>query len=154
MPNESHARRQNKFLCFGRIISSDTVAFAMFMRLLAPPTPSATVPGGADSISRGRNNFISAGCALCHTPTLTTGASSLTPGPSNVNANLYSDLLLHQMGANLADGVSQGRAGPNEFRTAPLWGLGQRAFFLHDGRTTNVLDTIREHSAAAPKRTQ
>lgn len=136
---------KTNFAASGELIPSDTVAFAMFMRLLAPPTPSATVPGGADSISRGRNIFNNAGCALCHTPTMATGASSLTPGLSNVNANLYSDLLLHQMGANLADGVSQGGAGPNEFRTAPLWGLGQRAFFLHDGRTTNVLDAIREH---------
>jgi CxxC motif-containing protein (DUF1111 family) len=134
------------FTAAGELIPSDVVAFAMFMRLLAPPTPSETVPGGADSISRGKNNFVSAGCALCHTPTMTTGASSITPGLSNVNANLYSDLLIHQMGANLADGVSQGGAGPNEFRTAPLWGLGQRAFFLHDGRTSNLLDAIRAHS--------
>jgi CxxC motif-containing protein (DUF1111 family) len=137
---------KTNFASAGELIPSDTVAFAMFMRLLAPPTPSATVPGGADSISRGRDHFISAGCALCHTPTLTTGASSLTAGLTNVNANLYSDLLIHQMGANLADGVSQGGAGPNEFRTAPLWGLGQRAFFLHDGRTSNLLDAIREHA--------
>jgi CxxC motif-containing protein (DUF1111 family) len=137
---------KTNFAASGEQIPSDTVAFAMFMRLLAPPTPSDSTPGGADSISRGRNHFITAGCALCHTPTMTTGASSLTPGLSNVDANLYSDLLIHQMGANLADGVSQGGAGPNEFRTAPLWGLGQRAFFLHDGRTNNLLDAIREHA--------
>jgi len=137
---------KTSFTAAGELIPSDVVAFAMFMRLLAPPTPSATVPGGADSISRGRSNFIATGCALCHTPTMTTAASSFTPGLSNVNANLYSDLLLHQMGANLADGVSQGGAGPNEFRTAPLWGLGQRAFFLHDGRTTSLLDAIRAHA--------
>ncbi|HUI99079.1 MAG TPA: di-heme oxidoredictase family protein, partial [Usitatibacter sp.] len=47
---------------------------------------------------------------------------------------MYSDLLVHDMGPGLADGVTQGEAGPSEFRTAPLWGLGQRVFFLHDGR--------------------
>jgi CxxC motif-containing protein (DUF1111 family) len=52
------------------------------------------------------------------------------------------------MGTSLADGVSQGGAGPNEFRTAPLWGLGQRVFFLHDGRTTDLLDAIKAHSSS------
>ena len=51
------------------------------------------------------------------------------------------------MGSNLADGVSQGGAGPDEFRTAPLWGLGQRIFFLHDGRTSDLVDAIREHAS-------
>ena len=51
------------------------------------------------------------------------------------------------MGQNLADGVSQGNAGPDEFRTAPLWGLGQRIFFLHDGRTSDLADAIREHAS-------
>jgi CxxC motif-containing protein (DUF1111 family) len=59
--------------------------------------------------------------------------------------NLYSDLLLHDMGPGLADGVSQGNANGNEFRTAPLWGLGQRIFFLHDGRTTDLAEAIRAH---------
>jgi CxxC motif-containing protein (DUF1111 family) len=53
--------------------------------------------------------------------------------------------MLHDMGDGLADGVSQGQAGPREFRTAPLWGLGQRIFFLHDGRTTDLEQAIRQH---------
>jgi len=61
--------------------------------------------------------------------------------------NLFSDLLIHDMGAGLADGVSQGQAGPREFRTAPLWGLGQRIFFLHDGRTSDLLQAIKQHSS-------
>jgi CxxC motif-containing protein (DUF1111 family) len=60
-------------------------------------------------------------------------------------ANLYSDLALHQMGKNLDDGISQGQAVGNEFRTAPLWGLGQRLFFLHDGRASDLLVAIQEH---------
>jgi CxxC motif-containing protein (DUF1111 family) len=69
------------------------------------------------------------------------------PGLGPGVANLFSDLLVHHMGTNLADGVSQGGAGPDEFRSAPLWGLGQRIFFLHDGRTTNLLDALKEHAS-------
>jgi CxxC motif-containing protein (DUF1111 family) len=63
----------------------------------------------------------------------------------NKAVNLFSDLLIHDMGVGLADGVSQGQAGPREFRTAPLWGLGQRIFFLHDGRTSDLAQAIEEH---------
>jgi CxxC motif-containing protein (DUF1111 family) len=129
-------------------VPSDVVQFAMFMRLLAPPTPSTTNPGGAQSIANGRGNFNAVGCAMCHTPTLQTASSAFTPGLSQVNANLYSDLLVHHMGTNLADGVSQGGAGPDQFRSAPLWGLGQRIFLLHDGRTTDLLDAIKEHASS------
>ena len=59
----------------------------------------------------------------------------------------FSDFALHHMGTNLADGVSQGVAGPDEFRTAPLWGVGQRLFFLHDGRTPDLLNAIQQHSS-------
>ncbi len=129
-------------------VPSDVVQFSMFMRLLAPPTPSSTNPGGAQSIANGSRIFGAIGCAMCHTPTLVTGTSKITPGLSQVNANLFSDLLVHHMGSNLADGVSQGGAGPDEFRTAPLWGLGQRVFFLHDGRTTDLVDAIRQHASS------
>ncbi|HVI65359.1 MAG TPA: di-heme oxidoredictase family protein [Bradyrhizobium sp.] len=66
---------------------------------------------------------------------------------SNQTTNLYSDLLVHHMGKGLADGITQGGAGPDEFRTAPLWGVGQRIFFLHDGRTTNLVEAIRDHQS-------
>jgi CxxC motif-containing protein (DUF1111 family) len=131
----------------GAQVSSDITLFAMFMRTLAPPTPSTTNPGGADSIARGRKLFGDTGCSLCHTPSLKTAASSVTAGLSQVDANLFSDLLVHNMGAKLADGVSQGSARTNEFRTAPLWGLGQRIFLLHDGRTADLLDAINQHSS-------
>ena len=71
----------------------------------------------------------------------------MTAGLNRVDANLFSDLLVHHMGRRLADGVSQGNAGVDEFRSAPLWGLGQRIFFLHDGRTTDVLEAIRQHAS-------
>jgi CxxC motif-containing protein (DUF1111 family) len=118
--------------------------FANFQRFLAPPTPSSISPGGADSIGRGKSLFASVGCALCHTPTLKTGNATVV-ALRNQNANLYSDLLVHDMGVGLADGVTQGVAGPREFRTAPLWGLGKRIFFLHDGRTSDLEQAIQEH---------
>jgi CxxC motif-containing protein (DUF1111 family) len=129
-------------------VISDIEAFANFMRMLAPPTPAPATP----TTEKGRATFAKIGCAHCHTPSLTTGAkiasgSSKSPSAalSNQTANLYSDLLVHHMGIGLADGITQGGAGPDEFRTAPLWGVGQRMFFLHDGRTSNLVEAIREH---------
>jgi CxxC motif-containing protein (DUF1111 family) len=122
--------------------------FSFFMRFLAPPTPSSDTPGGATSISNGKNIFNSVGCAYCHTPTLRTGKSTVA-ALSEKDVNLFSDLLVHDMGPGLADGVSQGQAGPREFRTAPLWGLGQRIFFLHDGRTSNLVEAIQEHQSGS-----
>ncbi|MEP7305764.1 MAG: di-heme oxidoredictase family protein [Acidobacteriota bacterium] len=119
--------------------------FAFFMRLLAPPTPSRDTPGGAPSIANGKSLFSAVGCTLCHAPSFTTGNSAIT-ALRYKPVNLYSDLLLHDMGG-LADGISQGQAGPSEFRTAPLWGLGQRIFFLHDGRTSDLVAAIRAHQS-------
>src|SRR5262249_33321560 len=75
--------------------------FAGFMRFLAPPTPSADTPGGSQSIASGRTLFISTGCALCHTPTLSTGNSTVA-ALRNQPVNLYSDLLVHDMCPGLA----------------------------------------------------
>ena len=129
-------------------VLSDIEAFANFMRMLAPPAPAPATP----SSEKGRATFAKIGCAHCHVPSLTTGpmiasGSSTTPSValSNQTANVYSDLLVHHMGKGLADGITQGGAGPDEFRTAPLWGVGQRVFFLHDGRTTNLVEAIRDH---------
>jgi len=120
--------------------------FANFMRFLDAPAPSPDTPGGATSIANGRQKFGDVGCALCHTPSFTTSKSTVA-ALSMQPVNLFSDLLVHDMGDGLADGVSQGEAGPREFRSAPLWGLGQRIFFLHDGRTSDLLRAIREHSS-------
>jgi CxxC motif-containing protein (DUF1111 family) len=127
--------------------------FAFFMRFLAPPTPSPDTPGGAASIGRGRLLFGAIGCAHCHTPTLQTGNSPVAALRYR-NVRLFSDVLVHNMGVTLADDVQQGEAGPDEFRTAPLWGLGQRIFFLHDGRTTDLVAAIQAHRSAATTRYQ
>ena len=136
-------------------IPSDVVAFSMFMRLLAPPVPSTTVPGGATSISQGKSLFSSIGCAVCHTPTLgNTQVSNVTTSLSGTSVSPYSDLEVHHMGTGLNDNVSQGGAGGDQFRTAPLWGLGQRIFFLHDGRTSNLLTAITDHASSGSEATQ
>ena len=130
---------------------SDIEAFADFMRMLAPPAPATPTA----STLRGGSLFASIGCALCHTPSMTTGtaiASGSSPAPSaalsHQPAHLFSDLLVHHMGTGLADGITQGSAGPDEFRTAPLWGVGQRVFFLHDGRTSNIITAILDHASS------
>jgi CxxC motif-containing protein (DUF1111 family) len=125
--------------------SSDIVKFSIFMRMTAAPTPSATVPGGATSINNGRSLFSAIGCASCHTASLKTAASAITPGLGSTSANLFSDIEVHHMGTGLADNVGQGGAGGDQFRSAPLWGVGQRIFFLHDGRTKNLLTAIEAH---------
>ena len=69
-------------------------------------------------------------------------------GQSNVTFQPYSDFAVHDMGTGLADNVSQGNANGRQFRTAPLWGAGQRLFFLHDGRTDDLDHAIRQHSSS------
>jgi Di-haem oxidoreductase, putative peroxidase len=120
---------------------SDTVSFAAFMRLSAPPAPAPQTA----STQRGSTLFSAIGCALCHSPSLTTGPSPFT-GMGEVTYHPYSDFALHHMGSDLADGVSQGAAGGDQFRTAPLWGVGQRLFFMHDGRTSDLLQAVQDHA--------
>jgi len=135
---------QTNFDGNGTELPSDLVRFTAFMRFLDQPAPG---PGSPSTI-HGSQLFIQIGCALCHTPSLTTGNSSVA-ALSQVPAKLYSDLLLHHMGPGLADNISQGVAGGDEFRTAPLWGLGQRIFFLHDGRTADLVQAIAAHAGDA-----
>jgi CxxC motif-containing protein (DUF1111 family) len=122
---------------------SDVEGFALFMSLTAPPQP---VPFTASALN-GQTLFNTVGCNLCHTPQLPTGTSNIA-GLSGQNANLFSDMAVHNMGSGLSDGVSQGGAGPDEFRTAPLWGVGQRVFFLHDGRTRDLYQAIEAHASS------
>ena len=121
--------------------------FANFQRFLAPPIPSPDTPGGATSIHRGREKFSDIGCNLCHTPRLQTRSYTTVVALGNQNVNLFSDLLVHHMGPGLADDIIQGVADPDEFRTSPLWGLGQRIFFLHDGRTSDLREAIQAHKS-------
>jgi CxxC motif-containing protein (DUF1111 family) len=115
--------------------SPDVENFAAFMRFSAPPTPAADT----SSTTNGRQSFVSIGCSTCHVPKQTTrGGVDFFP---------YSDFALHSMGNALADGIIQGNAAGDEFRTAPLWGIGKRLFFLHDGRTNDLLQAIAAHAS-------
>jgi CxxC motif-containing protein (DUF1111 family) len=127
-------------------LNSDITNFALYMRMLAPPTPSPTLPGGATSIANGQKTFTSIGCSYCHTPALKTDNTTIA-ALANQTAALYSDLALHKMGPGLADNILQGSAAGDEFRTAPLWGLGERIFFLHDGRTSDLVQAIQDHAS-------
>jgi CxxC motif-containing protein (DUF1111 family) len=129
---------------------SDVAQFAVFMRFLDQPAPACGAGTGLDcgQAAAGKAVFINIGCGNCHTPSLTTTTSEFAPAAlSGVQANLFSDLALHHMGGRLADGITQGNAGPDQFRTSPLWGLGQRVFFLHDGRTSNLVQAILDHES-------
>ena len=83
-----------------------------------------------------------------------TQASNVTSSLGNATVKAFSDFEIHHMGTGLADNVSQGGAGGDQFRTAPLWGLGQRIFFLHDGRTTNLMSAIAAHRSNGSEATQ
>jgi CxxC motif-containing protein (DUF1111 family) len=126
----------------GTALPSDVLRFAMFMKMLDQPQPGP----GSPSTQHGAQVFSNIGCALCHTQSMQTGQSTIA-ALSHVQANLFSDLLLHHMGPGLADNISQGVAGGDEFRTAPLWGLGQRIYFMHDGRTTDLVQSIQAHGS-------
>jgi CxxC motif-containing protein (DUF1111 family) len=123
---------------------SGVTAFTNFMRFLAPaPRRPVTV-----QVQLGEQVFSQIGCASCHVPTMTTGPNSVA-ALSNQRVNLFSDLLLHAMGAGLADGIEQGRAKGDEFRTAPLWGLSRRDRFMHDGGSNTIEKAILRHGGEA-----
>jgi CxxC motif-containing protein (DUF1111 family) len=128
-------------------------AFANFMRFLAAPVQAssgystATRTVSQASIQAGATVFNNIGCASCHKPSMQTG-NHLNAALRFQTVNLFSDLLLHEIGTG--DDISQGVADGTEFRSAPLWGLGKRLFFLHDGRTSDLLAAIAEHDGTEP----
>jgi CxxC motif-containing protein (DUF1111 family) len=133
-------------------VLDDVSAFSNFMRFLAAPPTGGVVLNGqqvsAQSISTGSSLFSSIGCATCHNPSPgTTQVSNFAPSLSGASVPAYSDIEIHNMGNGLADNVSQGGAGGGQFRTAPLWGLGQRIFLMHDGRTTSLVTAIQDHAS-------
>jgi CxxC motif-containing protein (DUF1111 family) len=146
------------------VISSVAQNNAVFMRMNGAPSQCDSLlsgvngngvatcqpfggPGsqiGSPQVIAGQVAFTTVGCSLCHSITLTT-APSVNSSLSNQPYHPYSDFALHHMGSNDADGINQGIATSDEFRTAPLWGLGQRYFFFHDGRASNLVDAIADH---------
>jgi CxxC motif-containing protein (DUF1111 family) len=128
---------------FASNFSSDIENFSQFMRLLAGPTPAAQTSADV----AGDILFQEAGCVGCHVGKHTTSIS-FYGNQSNVTFIPFSDIALHDMGTGLQDQVTQGAANGQTFRTAPLWGVGQRIFLLHDGRTTNLLTAIEAHASS------
>jgi CxxC motif-containing protein (DUF1111 family) len=121
--------------------TGDPERMALFMKFLAPPTPAKF----SSQATQGQTDFNNIGCNICHTVSYTTPGSSMGSFMSSKTITLYSDLLLHHMGNCLADNVTQGTAQGDMFRTPPLWGAGKRVFFLHDGRTSDLLAAIEDH---------
>jgi CxxC motif-containing protein (DUF1111 family) len=160
------------------IISSNAENNAVFMRMNAAPsqcdavtlltsdsygTPGpAQCPPFSDAVTApviaGQilfTNNSQTGCALCHSPTLVSGLSQ-NAALSNQPFHPYSDFAIHDMGPTtngLADGIIQGGATSEFFRTAPLWGLGQRIFFLHDGRAHDLATAVPPKSLVVAPQT-
>lgn len=128
----------------------DQVVF--YLRTLRPPPRrDADDPG----VMEGGRLFENIGCASCHIPTLRTGRSEIDR-LHEVTFHPYTDLLLHDMGPELNDGYTEGRALTSEWRTPPLWGIGLaetfqggRAYFLHDGRARTLQEAIEHHGGEA-----
>jgi len=127
-------------------ILADWMQFQILMRFTDSPQPD---PNPSPSAKAGRLVFDAIGCGMCHTPQMQTAPAMNSAVLENRPVNLFSDLLVHHMGTGLADDIIQGAAGPDEFRTQPLWGVGQRLFFLHDGRTSDLLVAINQHYSPA-----
>lgn len=134
-------------------ISAATVQHvAFYLRTLkAPPRRNENNP----DVKNGEAVFLKSGCASCHTPTLSTGASEIS-ALNRVSFHPYTDLLLHNMGQELNDNYTEGTAGVMEWRTTPLWGLGLqkdsqggRIFLMHDGRATSYEQAIQFHGGEA-----
>src|SRR4029453_14783578 len=117
-------------------------AFTNFMRFLAPAPRGPLTPQG----QRGEQLFSEIGCANCHVPMMMTGNNSVA-ALSKKPVHLFSDLLLHDIGTG--DGIEQGRATGNDFRTAPLWGLSRRDRFMHDARSNKIEGAIQRHGVEA-----
>ncbi|NNG17433.1 MAG: thiol oxidoreductase [Gemmatimonadales bacterium] len=133
-------------------ISQSTVrAVVHYIRTLAPPAPGADTP----ERMRGRALFVQLNCSGCHVPQLMTGPNPIA-ALARQPVTLYSDLLLHDMGDDLADNRPDGSANGREWRTAPLWGLrlmrqflNGDAFLLHDGRARTIEEAILLHGGEA-----
>jgi len=108
-------------------------------------------------VKRGEGLFAQASCSGCHTPELKTGAKTAIPAAANLVIHPYTDLLLHDMGEQLADGRPDFKANGREWRTPPLWSVGLlhtvsgHSDLLHDGRARNVTEAILWHGGQAEK---
>ena len=124
-------------------VATYSAGLRAFVRFLALPTPAKLGREGC----RGRELFSQIGCAACHVPTLRTGESPV-PALRNKEFAAYTDLLLHDMGPDMAD-ICLGLATPSEFRTEPLIDLRHADNYLHDGRAATLQLAIAAHGGEA-----
>lgn len=134
------------------VTGADIDAVDIFTRYLG--VPAARRDNSDPQIIRGHAVFTTIGCASCHASTLTTSPSATPAVLANVTFHPYTDLLLHDLGPELADPIGEGVATAREWRTPPLWGLGlvalqPEARFLHDGRARTLTEAIRWHGGEA-----
>ena len=127
---------------------------AFYLRTLRPP-PRRNADNS--EVKAGEALFVSTGCGKCHTTSLRTGTSDIA-ALSSVTFAPFTDLLLHDMGAELDDRYTEGDAVSSEWRTAPLWGIGLAessqggsAYYLHDGRARTLRDAIGLHGGEATR---
>ena len=130
--------------------ANDVDVFALFMRCMkAPPRGTITT-----QVTAGQTTFTQIGCAVCHVGTITTapagtvinaGAFTVPAALGDKNIHPFGDFLLHDVGTG--DGIVQngGQGTRNQVRTAPLWGIGARTRFMHDGNSVTVTDAINRH---------
>ena len=130
------------------ITIEDVENVTWFTRFLAPP-PRQILTNSDDQYlaARGKKLFAALKCAVCHVPAMKTGPSAVKSLDRKYVA-LYSDMLLHAMGAELAD-ICLNQAHPSEFRTEMLMGLRFREKFLHDGSAKTVQEAIERHDGEA-----
>ncbi|MDR1854290.1 MAG: c-type cytochrome [Azoarcus sp.] len=140
------------------ITPADLDDMALYHHVLSVP-----LPRGQDDpkVSRGEALFATAGCVTCHQPTLRTGPFPALPALAGRTIHPYTDLLLHDMGEDLADNRPDFKANGRQWRTPPLWGIGlsetvagDEVGFLHDGRARNLLEAILWHGGEGEKAKQ
>ncbi|NHZ44174.1 c-type cytochrome [Massilia sp. CCM 8693] len=158
------------------IIESDLKSITQYLALVGVPAQrsvSSGFPKGvapidehrvdAQLVSAGSKLFTGMRCAACHTVQMKTGAGHLFAELRNQTIRPYTDMLLHDMGAGLADKFAEGQAKGNMWRTAPLWGIGYtdlvmgkegKVGYLHDGRARNLTEAILWHGGEADKSRQ
>jgi len=120
---------------------------AAFLRLLGPPPGRQDVD---DQAKTGERIFTTIGCAQCHTPSLKLTRQAEAELGHRPEIRAYTDLLLHNMGPGLADGIVEGKAGPADFRTPPLWGISASGPpYLHAGRAHDLSEAIGLHDGEA-----
>ena len=123
--------------------------------LRSPARGSGAARRDREDVKRGEARFAALGCATCHRETMTLGPFAPLPALSGGRIHPYGDLLLHDMGEGLADGREDFDAGPRDWRTPPLWGLGlagkygDTANYLHDGRARTLAEAILWHGGEA-----